>query len=176
MQTKTDNNNQEGKSNHIEWRLIKSKYTDETREDQFAHIIERLSKGETLERILDSDPQLPGTYTFFKWLKTPEYAQVYAYAREVRAAKLFDECLAIADGQRDDDTVVKVQRDRLRVDTIKFYLSKIVPKLYGDRVDITSNGESINILSLGSGIAPPTDQGVADSTQYIDVTEGNDVD
>ena len=37
-----------------------------------------------------------------------------------------------------------IQRDRLRVDARKWALSKMNPKKYGDKVDVTSGGEKIN--------------------------------
>jgi hypothetical protein len=96
-----------------------------------------------------------------------QLATVYHYAREVKAHKIFDECLSIADNlERNDDTIAQIQRDRLRLDARKFYLAKVLPKVYGDKVDITSNGEAINVLSLGVGIAPQDK-----SVDYIDITE-----
>lgn len=154
--------------NHLDWRLIKLPYTNESKEKQFIEIIERLYKGEALEPILNSDKiNLPTAYTFFKWLLDPAYAQVYAYAREVKAHKIFDECLAISDNlEQNEDTIAQIQRDRLRLDARKFYLAKVLPKVYGDKVDVTSDGQPLTILSLGVGIAPP----VLEDQSYIDVT------
>lgn len=39
------------------------------------------------------------------------------------------------------------------------------PKKFGDKVDLTTGGETINIISLGTGIAPTT----SDNNTYIDV-------
>ena len=36
-----------------------------------------------------------------------------------------------------------VNRSRLRVDTRKWLLSKLIPKKYGDKIDVTSGGERI---------------------------------
>jgi hypothetical protein len=155
----------------------KPKYQEAEKEKAFATIIERLYKGEAIEKILKSDASLPSGYTFFKWLLDPEYANVYAYAREVKAHKIFDECLEIADNMEgNEDSIANIQRDRLRLDARKFYLAKVAPKLYGDKIDVTTNGESINVVSLGVGIAPPIEQ----PQEYIDVTptyigdEGNE--
>jgi hypothetical protein len=143
------------------------KYNEAAKEEAFTTIIERLYKGEALEKILKSDNNLPSGYTFFKWLLDPEYANVYAYAREVKAHKIFDECLAIADNSdNNEDTIANIQRDRLRLDARKFYLAKVAPKLYGDKLDVTTNGESINVVSLGVGIAPPMNV----IEDYIDIT------
>lgn len=175
---KSDNKTQNSKPMEIKpfkidsiGRIIRPNFTPEQKEIAFATIIERLYKGEALEPILASDPNLPTAYTFFKWIIDPDYAKVYAYAREVKAHKIFDECLVIADNlEGNEDTIHQVQRDRLRLDARKFYLAKVLPKVYGEKVDITSNGEALNIVSLGVGIAPIQDN----KQEYIDITEGTE--
>lgn len=139
------------------------------KDEVFNEIINKLIDGETIANVLNSDKQkFPSAVTFFKWLVNDKQKQiVYKYAREVLAHKLFDELNEIAKGSKNEpDTVVKVQRDRLRTDTIKFYIAKILPKVYGDKIDVTTNGESINIVSLGVGIKP----GSTDNDNIIDVT------
>lgn len=37
----------------------------------------------------------------------------------------------------------RVQRDRLRCDARKWYTAKALPRIYGDKVDVTSNGEKL---------------------------------
>ena len=82
---------------------------------------------------------------------------------------MFDRLIDIAEGDKETpDTVVKVQRDRLLADTVKFYIAKILPKVYGEKIDVTSGGEAINVVSLGVGIAPTQEA----PSNYIDVTEG----
>ena len=54
------------------------------------------------------------------------------------------------------------------IDTVKFYIAKILPKVYGEKIDVTSGGEAINVVSLGVGIAPTQEA----PSNYIDVTEG----
>ena len=152
-------------------------YNDKEKEDAFIYIINELYQGNALNKILDRQKEttikLPTAYTFFKWLANDtQLSAVYHYAREVKAHKIFDECLVIADNlERNEDTIAQIQRDRLRLDARKFYLAKVLPKVYGDKVDITSNGEAINVLSLGVGIAPP--EAATQDTNYIDISEGN---
>jgi hypothetical protein len=58
-----------------------------------------------------------------------------------------DEILEISDHREEDHTPFTgmnvVQRDRLRIDTRKWLLSKLEPKKYGDKVDVTSGNEPI---------------------------------
>ena len=77
-----------------------------------------------------------------------DFAVQYACAREIRADKLFEEILTIADSKPDDKMVDKdgnividssaVQRNRLQVDARKWILAKMSPKKYGEKMDVTS--------------------------------------
>ena len=62
------------------------------------------------------------------------FSEQYAKACEARTQYLADELLDIADADGD------VQRDRLRVDTRKWILSKLVPKKYGTKVTAEITG------------------------------------
>ena len=94
--------------------------------------------------------------TFYNWLNDfPGYMERYAKACDERAEAIFEDTLEIADARGADTFIDKqgieredkkvIARDRLRVDTRKWYLSKIRPEKYGDynRVDHTTKGESI---------------------------------
>ena len=148
-------------------------YKDPIYKDEiFNNIINDLISGETIANALKKNDEYPTAATFFKWLiQDPQKQSIYKYAREVLAHKLFDELNEIAKGSKDEpDTVVKVQRDRLRTDTIKFYIAKILPKVYGDKIDVTSNGEAINVVSLGVGIKPVSNE----NKNIIDITPDSD--
>ena len=77
----------------------------------------------------------------------------YARATEDRANVLFEEILEIADDGRSDTYKDEngcertdhehIQRSALRVDVRKWQLSKMVPKVYGNKVDVTSRGEKL---------------------------------
>lgn len=84
---------------------------------------------------------------FFRWLREDEsYAKQYAQAQEVRAEAMFDEMLKIADTPvkgttikttkfGDEVTVADmIAHRRLQVDTRKWYLSKINPKKFSEKV------------------------------------------
>jgi hypothetical protein len=78
----------------------------------------------------------------------------YGKAREIQAAGFADEIMAIAD-DGSNDTYEKdlgdgksvevtntdvIQRSRLRVDTRKWVLSKVLPKIYGEKLDLKHEG------------------------------------
>ena len=48
-----------------------------------------------------------------------------------------DERMEIADGPA--ETVVEVQDKRVRIDTRKWTLSKLLPKTYGDKLDVSAD-------------------------------------
>lgn len=127
-------------------------------------ILHRLSCGESLVRICKDD-HMPHRFTVHRWVLDNEdgFNDKYARARELQAEYLFDETLEIADDGKNDlmavgigddaHTVVNkevVNRSRLRVDTRKWYLSKVLPKVYGDKLDITSDNQKIggNIIEF----------------------------
>lgn len=123
--------------------------------------------------IKNSDREtIPSTFTFFQWLKEDaELAKNYTRACEIRAEKIFDEMLEIADTtvegvviEIDDNGRTKEKKGdmlghrRLQIDARKWILSKMNPKKYSDKVDITTDGNEIKqtptIINLGSGIKP----------------------
>ena len=100
------------------------------------------------------------TLTFYELLKDDDRLKKYARACEMRADKMAEEMIEIADNSSDDTIIdekggerannAAVQRDRLKVDTRKWLLAKMHPKKYGDKIDMTSGNEplkqNLNIL------------------------------
>jgi hypothetical protein len=110
-------------------------------------ICSRLAEGESLARIC-RDKNMPTKRTVVRWvLKNPEFAEMYNTARQIQAELLGDEILDIAgDSSKDrneDGTPnhANVQRDRLRVDTIKWYLARINARKWGDKVTSEVTGK-----------------------------------
>ncbi len=82
--------------------------------------------------------------------KHTEFSQHYARAKEESADALYEETQDIADesltGAKGADPKAAgaiVQAYRLRVDTRKWMMSKMKPKKYGDKIDMTTNGKDI---------------------------------
>jgi hypothetical protein len=130
-----------------------SKYSQDIA-DEICDLISSTSHG--LQKICDSDDKFPSAKTVYAWLREHEdFRNNYARARECQADLLADEIIHIADtfvvGQK---TVSKatgleitegdtVDRSRLMVDARKWKASKLAPKKYGDKLDVTSDGEKI---------------------------------
>lgn len=110
-------------------------------------ICEELRKGKTLRAVCRL-PGMPDEALVRQWANDEAlgfYSQ-YAQAREIGYHVMADELIDICDGTDDPDS--KPDRDRLRVDTRKWLLSKALPKTYGDKIQnehTGANGGPINI-------------------------------
>ena len=115
--------------------------------DLAARICARLAAGESLLSVCKSD-DMPARATVNEWVTTNRegFADIYARARDAGLDVMSEELLAICDEQAEVVTDTgkrydpEVQRDRLRVDTRKWYLSKLAPKRYGDRIAVEHSG------------------------------------
>jgi hypothetical protein len=108
----------------------------------FDTICERLSNGESLRGICRDDG-MPQVSTVWRWMvDNEERRNQYMRAREEQADTLADEIVAIADNATD------AQIARLQVDARKWFASKVAPKKYGDKTDITSNGNTIAVAPI----------------------------
>jgi hypothetical protein len=114
-------------------------------------VCERLASGETL-RAICRDDGMPHEATFRTWLlneKNGIYTQ-YATARDIGLDVMADQLLDIADDSSNDtyqteDGIERtnqevIARSRLRVDTRKWYLSKLAPKRYGEKQAVELSG------------------------------------
>lgn len=85
------------------------------------------------------------------------FAAQYARAREIGYATMADELLEIADDSSGDAVIDEdgatranpefASRSRLRVDTRKWLLSKALPKVYGDRLDLNAKHDVSDALA-----------------------------
>lgn len=116
-------------------------------------------------RICADNEQFPDKSTIFRWLADPKYKEFqdqYACAKRAQAEFLAEEMIEIADDSSNDTMTIRkgnieievenkewVNRSRLKVDTRKWIASKLFPKKYGDKTDITSGDQPIqNNISL----------------------------
>lgn len=114
----------------------------------------RLSDGETLISIC-RDERMPAKTTIWRWLQNKEYEDFrnsYTQARIDQAQHWADEIVEISDDGARDVTIDPetgqerlnhdhIQRSRLRVDTRKFLMAKIAPRLYGDKTSVELTGK-----------------------------------
>lgn len=106
-----------------------------------------------LHRLVKNYNDLPAVSTIMLWLANDkDFSEQYARARETQADLLADEIIEIADDTVNDSKFTEngeienkewINRSRLRVDARKWKASKLAPKKYGDKVDVTTGGEKI---------------------------------
>lgn len=131
-------------------------------------ICARMAKGDSLREICRTDG-MPDESTIRAWAVDDRegfYPQ-YARARQIRALHWADDILAISDDGSgdtwtDDDGNERVnhdhiQRSKLRVDTRKWLLSKVLPKIYGDKLEIS--GDPTNPVRFIIEGAPTAEKG-----------------
>jgi len=103
-------------------------------QDIFDAILHRLAHGESL-RAICKDEDMPSTASVMRWLsESDELREQYARARELQAEHYVGEILEIA------DTTDDPQKARLQVDARKWIASKLLPKVYGDKVSHEHGG------------------------------------
>lgn len=80
-------------------------------------------------------------------------ASMYARAREQQAHSLAEHAIAVSRAAYGRDTA-GVQAARLEVDTLKWYVSKIAPKLYGERLVVEDEGEKTIRVVFEQAVPP----------------------
>ncbi len=116
-----------------------SKYTVELA----ANICLRIADGESLKKITDEEG-MPSRVTVHQWLiDDREFLNKYEAAKALQADVYADEMDDIAHNE-----LIDTQRARLIIDTRKWVASKLKPKRYGDKLDMTSGGEKIETNTI----------------------------
>jgi hypothetical protein len=135
-----------------------SSYTPELGEEICARMI--CGKGDQPEslRSICREDGMPDLKTVMRWLvKNDEFRQQYALAREAQQEMHQEEIKEIADdctddvqmlmGDGDADAPARINqsaiaRAKLRIDTRKWIMSKMVPKKYGDKTVLANDAEN----------------------------------
>lgn len=111
-----------------------SDYSEEVAQE-ILHQIATTSFG--LSRICEL-PGMPPKATVFSWLSlNPDFADRYARMKELQCQIYAEETIDISDFATPEDFQVA----RLRIDTRKWHLSKLLPKKYGDKIQNELTGK-----------------------------------
>lgn len=99
---------------------------------------------DSIKKICQKNPDFPSYTVIHEWrLDYPEFADQYANARRNQAELLAQEILEISDDSSQDmietENGIKFNsefaaRARLRVDSRKWIACKLLPKIYGDKI------------------------------------------
>lgn len=101
-------------------------------------ICQRLANGEPLMSVC-RDEDMPDRRTVTRWLLKPErddFRLAYARAREMQAEVLADEVVTVADLATNKDNAHAID---VRVKARQWFASKLLPKRYGDRLQVEGN-------------------------------------
>ncbi len=129
-------------------------YTKQEIENTFTYICEQIETGRSLRSILKTDENMPSSSTFFIWLKDDELkSKRYELATDLRTDTLFDEIVEIAYNTEYGETTKTSDKGtevtigdmlghrRLKIDALKWSLSKLNPKKYGEKLQQEHSGE-----------------------------------
>lgn len=106
-------------------------------DDLEQELIDRLEAGETITSIVE-DPRMPSASTLWRWEDAQDdFGERITRARERGYQARADKILARVKACDDP------QKGRLEFDAERWYLGKMQPKRFGDRIDVTSGGEKL---------------------------------
>jgi len=128
-------------------------YTPEQKTDIVNRICDFISGGLSLRKALIASDKVITMKTFYEWIdEDKEKVKQYARACEERTDAMADEIIEIADFTSNDTIATEkgdmpdnewINRSKLRVDARKWLMSKLQPKKYGDKLDLTSDGDKL---------------------------------
>lgn len=134
-------------------------YSKRNKDKIFTEICENIANGMSLREATRGGKPIT-MQLFYNWLDDKrdvenhkQKLEQYTRACNNRADKIFEEILEISDdgtndtykdeeGKKRTDYDV-IARSKLRVDARKWMLSKMNPKKYGDKMDVTTDGEKL---------------------------------
>jgi len=116
-------------------------------EKKYNKVLNLISEGNSVLTI-GKIAGLPSHSTIHKRIRTDEeFATNYREAKEIGLKIMADEIQELSDRMLEDThNGVEVQKLKLMIDSRKWLLAKLVPKKYGDRVDLNHGGQDGNPL------------------------------
>lgn len=144
-------------------------------------ICRRLAEGESL-RAICREPGMPSERIVRTWaMEHPLFAPQYERARLIGYHGISDDILTISDEPVGND-MAAIQRNRLRVDARKWLLSKMLPKVYGDRIEATTrhefpedpSQEKLSAFELARHIAFALASGIAEKRKNTPANDEDD--
>ena len=130
-----------------------------------------------LQKICKENEGFPDDKTVYKWLgKHPEFQSIYTRARAAQAEVYVEETIKISDAElpRKMDGDIDsgaAQYRRLQVDTRKWIASKMIPRVYGDKL-VTQNVAEIktnaDILEHYKNLSAEDKQKLLESIEQIE--------
>lgn len=115
------------------------------------------TQSKSLRQLCKENPHWPDRNTIFEWnMNRPEFSCQYTQARRNQIQTFIDDIIEISDNIEEDSKINEdgelvinkewIARSRLRVDSRKWLACKLVPKVYGDRVNVSNDETPDNPL------------------------------
>lgn len=136
------------------------KYTASQRELLFKKVIKELQTGRPLREILN-DKGTPSRTALYSWLdKNKKYQERFARAMQLGDEVLFEETLQIARTPMTGETIEHGPKGttvrigdmlghrKLLIETIDKVLARRNPRKYGNKIDVTSDGEALGVPAI----------------------------
>jgi|688.fasta_scaffold159948_1 hypothetical protein len=152
-----------------------AKYTPAQITEKFLIVNQRIAQGEPLRDVL-KDLRISSN-TWSSWVSlSAEHELQYTHATDERADKIFEDMIKIADDASQDllatdrgeiGNMVKVQRDRLRIETRKWALGKLKPKKFSDKLTLQGDADNPIQSKLTIEVLPASGR-IASSESDID--------
>jgi hypothetical protein len=124
--------------------------------DLSKEICNEIALGNNIIRILESDPKYPNWTTFRRWKNNnDELRTLYVSSQQDKALALENEI----DDLRDMLITKEIEYPvyNALVNTLKWKMAKMYPKVFGDKTDVTSGGEKIQNTTLQIEIIKPSE-------------------
>lgn len=113
-------------------------------------ICEKLALGLSM-RTICKEEDMPAMSSVFKWLReNKDFSEQYVLAKQEGTdamsedlMELGDEAIELAQTVDPKQSSAVVQAVKLKSDNLKWTMSKLKPKKYGDKLDMTTNGKDL---------------------------------
>jgi len=101
-----------------------------------------------IEVVCAKNPGFPHPSTIYEWRNVHKiFDEMYIRARENKAEYVAALITQVAFDERGDEVPfygqVHVQRDKLKFDALRWQASKLNPRKFGEKVDLTTNGKDL---------------------------------
>lgn len=119
-------------------------------------ICDRLANGENVISILESNDLYPSWSTFRRWKKDNEELQtLYVSSQQDKAISIENKIDFYMD--KLENETIESSAANVLIQTLKWKMAKFYPKVFSDKVDVTSGGDKIQSAptAINIGIVKP---------------------
>lgn len=127
-------------------------WTPERMAERATLMAARLAEGESLRKIVQTTKPPMDMHTVFKWLAAdPAFRRLYTLARQAQAEGYADEIVTLSDEAVTAKDNAEIQAYRLRVDSRKWVCSKLLAKVYGDKLAVDHSG-NVSLATISQSL------------------------